>query len=71
MDEIWLIVRSLNQYIERVQPWQVAKNRDKDPEAESHFERDLSARLWYVVASVRHATPIHAANCRENSRYVC
>ena len=42
MDEIWLIVRSLNQYIERVQPWQVAKNRDKDPEAESHLSEILA-----------------------------
>ena len=42
MDEIWRIIRTLNQYIERVQPWQVAKNRDKDPEAEAHLGEILA-----------------------------
>ena len=42
MDEIWVIIRSLNQYIERVQPWQVAKKRDKDPEAEAHLSEILA-----------------------------
>ena len=42
MDEIWQIIRSLNQYIERVQPWQVAKKRAKDPEAEAHLGEILA-----------------------------
>ncbi len=42
MDEIWQIIRALNQYIERVQPWQVAKKRDKDPEAEAHLSEILA-----------------------------
>ena len=42
IDEIWQIIRSLNQYIERVQPWQVAKKRDKDPEAEAHLGEILA-----------------------------
>ena len=42
MDEIWVIIRSLNQYIERVQPWQVAKKRNKDPEAEAHLSEILA-----------------------------
>ena len=42
MDETWQIVRSLNQYIDRVQPWQVAKKRSEDPEAEEHLNEILA-----------------------------
>lgn len=42
LDEIWLIIRSLNQYIEQVQPWQVAKKRQTDPEAENHLAEILA-----------------------------
>ncbi|HET8689821.1 MAG TPA: class I tRNA ligase family protein [Candidatus Saccharimonadales bacterium] len=42
MDEVWLMVRGLNQYLEEVKPWQVAKTRDKDAEAESHLGEILA-----------------------------
>lgn len=42
MDEVWDIVRALNQYIDRVKPWEVAKRREKDVEAESHLSEILS-----------------------------
>ena len=41
IDEVWLMIRSLNQYIDTVQPWQIAKNIGKDPEAESHMAEAL------------------------------
>ena len=41
LDEVWLMIRSLNQYIDTVQPWQIAKNIGKDPEAESHMSEAL------------------------------
>ena len=37
IDEVWSMVRSLNQYIENVKPWQVAKGIGTDPEAEPHL----------------------------------
>lgn len=37
MDEVWLMVKSLNQYIENVKPWEIAKNLGKDAEAEPHL----------------------------------
>lgn len=37
VDEVWISVRALNQYIENVKPWEVAKRRDTDPEAEGHL----------------------------------
>lgn len=42
LDEVWLMVRSLNQYIENVKPWQIAKQRGEDPEAEEHLSEVLS-----------------------------
>lgn len=48
IDEVWVTVRSLNQYIEHVKPWQIAKNRDTDTEAESH----LAEVLTHAVATL-------------------
>lgn len=42
LDEVWLTVRSLNQYIDRVKPWEIAKSKDKDPEAEQHLAEVLA-----------------------------
>lgn len=42
VDGVWVMVRALNQYIEEVKPWQVAKNKDTDPEAEAHLGEILS-----------------------------
>jgi methionyl-tRNA synthetase len=48
IDEVWLMVRSLNQYIESVKPWEIAKNLGKDAEAELH----LSEVLSYAVGAL-------------------
>lgn len=37
LDEVWETVRALNKYIEMVKPWEIAKKRDSDPEAEAHL----------------------------------
>jgi methionyl-tRNA synthetase len=42
MDEVWNKVRSLNSYLENVKPWEVAKNRGKDSESESHLGEILA-----------------------------
>lgn len=42
LDEVWAKVRSLNQYIENVKPWEIAKLIGKDPEAESHLSEVLA-----------------------------
>jgi len=48
VDNVWAMVRSLNQYIENVKPWQIAKKIDKDAEATAH----LSEVLSYAVGSL-------------------
>ena len=42
LDEVWLMIRSLNQYIEEVKPWEIAKQRDKDQDAEPHLTEVLA-----------------------------
>lgn len=42
LDGVWAMVRSLNQYIEEVKPWEIAKQRDKDTDAEGHLGEVLA-----------------------------
>jgi methionyl-tRNA synthetase len=49
MDEIWVIVRGLNRYLDTVKPWEIAKKRDTDPEAAAH----LAEVLGHAVGSLR------------------
>lgn len=37
LDEAWSKVHSLNRYIDTVKPWDIAKRREADPEAEVHL----------------------------------
>ncbi len=45
LDHIWLMVRSLNQYLESVKPWEVAKAREADKEAETHLTEILATAV--------------------------
>lgn len=42
MDEVWNKVRSLNQYIDSVKPWEIAKRIEKDTDAKSHLSEVLA-----------------------------
>lgn len=42
IDEVWTKIRSLNQYIDNVKPWIVAKSLGTDPEAEPHLSEILA-----------------------------
>lgn len=48
IDEVWQSVRSLNQYLERVKPWEIAKLKDKNPEEAEH----LAEVLAYATSSL-------------------
>lgn len=41
LDEVWVMVRALNQYLENVKPWEIAKARDTDTEASEHLSEVL------------------------------
>lgn len=49
LDEVWLNVRSLNQYLEEVKPWEVAKSREKNADADAH----LSEILGHCVGTLQ------------------
>ena len=42
LDELWVMVRSLNQYLEEVKPWQLAKQLGKEQDAEKHVGEILA-----------------------------
>ena len=42
LDEVWQMVRSLNKYIDDVKPWEIAKNKEKDTDAEGHLSEVLA-----------------------------
>lgn len=48
IDKVWSMVRSLNQYIENVKPWEIAKLVESDAEAKDH----LSEVLAYAVGAI-------------------
>lgn len=48
IDAAWHMVRNLNQYIDTVKPWEIAKRLEKDSEAKEHLEEVLS----YMVAGM-------------------
>ncbi|MFZ2494992.1 MAG: methionine--tRNA ligase [Candidatus Saccharimonadales bacterium] len=41
IDEVWLMIRSLNVYLEDTKPWIVAKTKETDPESAAHLEEIL------------------------------
>jgi methionyl-tRNA synthetase len=49
LDKVWLMVRSLNQYLENVKPWEVAKQREKDKEAETHLAEILATAVGTLL----------------------
>ena len=60
MDEVWVSVRSLNRYIEVVKPWEIAKQRDTDPEAAAHLEEVLgraAGRLLQIAEQLTQFLP--------------
>jgi methionyl-tRNA synthetase len=42
IDQVWLMIRSLNKYIDDVKPWEIAKSKDKDPDAAAHLTEVLA-----------------------------
>ena len=42
LDEVWNTVRALNQYLEHVKPWEIAKAREKDTDAAEHLTEVLA-----------------------------
>lgn len=57
IDEIWVTVRALNKFIEVVRPWDIAKNRESDPEAEAHLSEVLGHAVGTLLQVADQLTP--------------
>lgn len=49
LDRVWMMVRGLNQYLETVKPWEVAKQRETNPEAEAHLAEILAQSVGSLL----------------------
>lgn len=49
LDTVWANVRSLNQYLESVKPWEIAKQRETDKEAEGHLAEVLATAVGTLL----------------------
>lgn len=49
VDEVWAMVRNLNQYIENVKPWEIAKKLEKDTDAEGHLSEVLATAVGSLL----------------------
>ena len=57
LDEVWTTVRALNQYLENVKPWEIAKNRENDTEASEHLAEVLSYSASTLIQVADLLTP--------------
>ena len=57
LDEVWVTVRSLNRYIELVKPWEIAKRRETDTEAEAHLGEVLAHAAGTLLQIADHLKP--------------
>lgn len=42
IDEAWMMIRALNKYIDDVKPWEIAKRKDTDSDADAHLSEVLA-----------------------------
>ncbi len=49
IDEVWLMIKSLNQYIEHVKPWEIAKNAKTNPEEVVHLQEVLNNAVSSLI----------------------
>ncbi len=57
LDQVWAAVRSLNQYLESVKPWEVAKHRTEDPDAELHLSEILATSVGSLMQIADYLVP--------------
>ncbi len=65
VDEVWIMTRALNQYLEMVKPWEVAKQREKDPEAEAHLGEILAHAVGTLNQIATLLTPFLPSTCEK------
>ncbi|MDB5177071.1 MAG: metG [Candidatus Saccharibacteria bacterium] len=49
LDHVWTMVRSLNQYLESVKPWEVAKTRETNQDSAAHLTEILATAVGTLM----------------------
>ena len=65
LDIVWNTVRSLNQYLEQVKPWEIAKNREKDTEAADHLAEVLAHAASTLIQAADLLVPFMPATAEQ------
>ncbi len=68
LDEIWENVRALNQYLENVKPWEIAKAIEKNAEEKDHLEEVLAHTTGSLLQIASELQPFMPATAAEISR---
>lgn len=64
LDEVWNLVRSLNQYIDNVKPWEIAKHIDTDTDAQGHLAEVLSHAVGSLLQAADLLVPFMPQTAR-------
>lgn len=65
LDITWNTIRSLNVYLENVKPWEIAKNKDKQPDAADHLSEVLAHAASTLIQIADLLTPFMPTTAAE------
>lgn len=69
LDEVWQMIRSLNKFIDDVKPWEIAKRKETDPDAEPHLAEVLGHCVGNLL-QIADLPTVHAFICRSHSQHL-
>lgn len=68
LNDIWETVRSVNQYLENVKPWEIAKAMAENPEEKEHLEEVLSYAAGMLLQVADQLVPFMPVTAAEMHR---
>lgn len=68
LNETWETVRSINQYLESVRPWEIAKAIQKSPEEKEHLEEVLAYAAGMLLQVADQLAPFMPATAQQIRR---
>lgn len=68
LDEVWQTVRSINQYLETVKPWEIAKHITEKPDEKDHLEEVLAYAAGMLLQVADLLVPFMPATAAEIQR---
>lgn len=68
LDEVWQTIRSVNQYLESVKPWEIAKKVDTSPDEKDHLEEVLAYAAGMLLQVADLLLPFMPVTAKEIKR---